>query len=168
MQDILFKTDEYTFSYRVAGVCVKNGKVFLQKPINDTAYAFPGGHVAFGETHEQTLIREFHEEIGADIRVGDLMWVGELFFPWGARQCHQICLYYAVDIIDDRTPLEGSYVGIEHPSYRHSDIEFHWVPVDDLSRIEVYPTGTAALLTKTGVQHFLYRETEKGNEEHIL
>ena len=69
--DILFKTE--------------NGKVLLQKPSNDTAYAFPGDHVAFGETNAQTLIREFQEEIGVDISVGDLKWVGEVFFPWGSR-----------------------------------------------------------------------------------
>ena len=81
--DILFKTEDYVFSYRVAGICIQNGKVLLQKPTNDTAYAFPGGHVEFGETNEQTLIREFQEEIGVDISVGDLKWVGEVFFPWG-------------------------------------------------------------------------------------
>lgn len=42
MTDILFKTDDYIFSYRVAGICVQNGKVLLQKPTNDDGYAFPG------------------------------------------------------------------------------------------------------------------------------
>ena len=54
MADILFKTDDYIFSYRVAGICVQNGKVLLQKPTNDSGYAFPGGHVAFGETYSDT------------------------------------------------------------------------------------------------------------------
>ena len=61
--DILFKTDDFVFSYRVAGICMQNGKVLLQKPSNDTGYAFPGGHVTLGETNAQTLIREFQEEI---------------------------------------------------------------------------------------------------------
>ena len=30
--DILFKTEDYVFSYRVAGICIQNGKVLLQKP----------------------------------------------------------------------------------------------------------------------------------------
>lgn len=64
--DILFRTEEYVFSYRVAGICMHNGKVLLQKPTNDTAFAFPGGHVSFGETNAQTLAREFQEEIGVD------------------------------------------------------------------------------------------------------
>ena len=67
--DILFRTEDYVFSYRVAGICIQNGKVLLQKPSNDTAFAFPGGHVSFGETNAQTLAREFHEEIGADVSV---------------------------------------------------------------------------------------------------
>lgn len=72
MSDILFKTDDFVFSYRVAGICVQNGKVLLQKPTNDPGYAFPGGHVAFNETNAETLIREFREEIGAQIEVGPL------------------------------------------------------------------------------------------------
>ena len=103
MSDILFKTEGYVFSYRVAGICIKHGRVLLQKPANDDGFAFPGGHVAFGETNEETLIREFREEIGAEISVGELKWVGELFFRWGDVPCHQICLYYLVAIEDEET-----------------------------------------------------------------
>jgi len=42
-QDILFKTDDFVFSYRVAGLLIKNNKVLLQRPISDTGYAIPGG-----------------------------------------------------------------------------------------------------------------------------
>ena len=85
MTDILFRTDSYVFSYRVAGVCIQNGKVLLQKPADDDGFAFPGGHAAFGETNAETLTREFKEEIGADIAVGGLKWVGEVFFDWGGK-----------------------------------------------------------------------------------
>ncbi|MDR2190537.1 MAG: NUDIX domain-containing protein [Candidatus Peribacteria bacterium] len=34
-------------------------------------YAFPGGKIEQGETHQETLIREMKEEINADIEVGD-------------------------------------------------------------------------------------------------
>ncbi len=85
MADLLFQTEDFVFSYRVAGICIHDGMVLLQKPTNDEEFAFPGGHVAFGETHEQTLIRECKEEIGADISVGALKWIGEIFFPWGGK-----------------------------------------------------------------------------------
>lgn len=160
MSDILFKTNDYVFSYRVAGICIQNGKVLLQKPTNDDGYAFPGGHVAFGETNEETLIREFKEEIAADVSVGELKWVAEIFFSWGNKPCHQICLYYMVDIKSPTTPCSGSFMAKEHMEGRDFDIIFHWVPIEQLKDITVYPTNAADLLCKLeeGVQHFVYRE----------
>ena len=158
--DILFKTEDYVFSYRVAGICIQNGKVLLQKPTHDTAYAFPGGHVEFGETNEQTLIREFQEEIGVDVSVGDLKWVGEVFFPWGNRSCHQICLYYQVDITSKNIPFEGMFIGKEKIEGRKFDLGFHWLPIEELKNIEVYPTNVVELVDRIdqGVQHFIYQE----------
>ena len=158
--DILFKTDGWVFSYRVAGICVENGKVLLQKPTNDTAYAFPGGHVAFGETNEETLIREFQEEIGGDIQVEELKWVAEVFFPWGSKPCHQICLYYMVELLDPEIPRDGMFMASEHMEGRNFDLEYHWVPIGDMEKLEVYPTQTPELMKRLqgGVQHFVYNE----------
>lgn len=161
MADILFKTEDAVFSYRVAGICVRDGKVLLQTTTGeDRSFAFPGGHVAFGETNAETLIREFQEEIGAKIRVGELKWVAEIFFPWGNKPCHQICLYYLVDIEDFRTPKEGVFPAKEHLEGRNFDLEFHWVPIEKTGELEIYPTNAPELLEKLheGVQHFVYRE----------
>jgi len=38
INDILFKTEEFVFSYRVAGILIKDKKILLQKPINDDGY----------------------------------------------------------------------------------------------------------------------------------
>lgn len=161
MGDILFKTDAWVFSYRVAGICVHNGKVLLQTTTGeDRSFAFPGGHASFGETNEDTLIREFREEIGAEVTVGELKWVGEVFFPWGKKPCHQICLYYMVELVDPKIPLEGAFLGEEKMEGRKFDLEFHWVPLEEVGNLEVYPTNTPELLLKLsdGVQHFIYRE----------
>ena len=114
MRDIIFKTEEYVFSYRVAGILIYNDKILLQKIDDDTAYAIPGGHVNLGETNEEALIREFKEEINSDIKVNDLMWVGELFFPWGEKQCHQICIYYNISLNQNTNiPFDGVFYGKE-------------------------------------------------------
>lgn len=158
--DILFKTNDWVFSYRVAGICIQNGKVLLQKPTNDTAYAFPGGHAEFGETNEETLVREFQEEIGADIKVRELKWVAEIFFPWGKKPCHQICLYYLTEILNPEIPGDGMFLATEHIEGRNFDLEYHWVPLEQVKNLEVYPTNAADLLRKMdeGVQHFIYKE----------
>ena len=160
--DILFKADDWVFSYRVAGICVQDRKVLLQKPTNDNAHAFPGGHVEFGETNAETLIREFKEEIGADIRVGELKWVAEAFFPWGGRgkPCHQICLYYMVEILSPQIPKDGMFLATEQIEGRNFNLEYHWVPCEKVGDLEVYPTEPPELLRKLheGVQHFVYKE----------
>lgn len=160
MSDILFKTDEYIFSYRVAGICVNDGKVLLQKPDNDNGFAFPGGHAAFGETNEATLIREFKEEIGADIEVGELKWLGEIFFKWGERDCHQICPYYMIKITSDSIPMSGKFRGIEHLEGRDFHIDFYWIPLEEVDNIEIYPENAKELLSElgSGVRHFVYKE----------
>lgn len=160
MSDILFKTPEAVFSYRVAGICVRNGKVLLQKSTNDTAYAFPGGHVAFGETNEETLVREFREETGADIRVGELKWVAEIFFPWGDKPCHQICLYYMVELVTEGVLSESCAIGTELIEGRDFKLEFHWMPISELDGIELYPSNAPELMKKLdeGVQHFVYKQ----------
>ena len=159
--DLLFKIEEGVFSYRVAGICLRNGRVLLQTTTGeDRSFAFPGGHVSFGDTNEQTLIREFREETGLDIRVGELKWVAEIFFPWGEKTCHQICLYYLVEVQDESVTAEGKFIGREQLEGRNFDLEFHWVPIEQVKKLEVYPVQAAPLLEKLdeGVQHFIYRE----------
>lgn len=55
--DILFKNDDFVFSYRVGGILKHNSKILLQRPKNDD-YAIIGGHVAAMETSMETLKRE--------------------------------------------------------------------------------------------------------------
>lgn len=81
--DILFKTEDFVFSYRVGGILIRDGKILLQKPKDDD-YAIIGGHVASFETTAETLKREFKEELHVDIEVEKLLAVGEIFFP-GAK-----------------------------------------------------------------------------------
>jgi ADP-ribose pyrophosphatase YjhB (NUDIX family) len=161
MADILFKTDNYVFSYRVAGILIREGKVLLQKPTNDRGYAFPGGHVEFGETNEDTLIREFKEEISADIKVKEIKWVAEIFFPRGDKPCHQICLYYITELAGEtQIPLDGKFIAHECIEGRDFDIEFHWIPLTKVKNVEVYPSNASELLEHIaeGVKHFVYKE----------
>lgn len=53
--DILFKNDNFVFSYRVGGILKHNGKILLQRPKNDD-YAIIGGHVAAMETSMETWL----------------------------------------------------------------------------------------------------------------
>lgn len=163
-QDILYKTDDTVFSYRVAGILVHNGAVLLQKPSNDPGHAFPGGHVTFGETAEETLKREFREETGAEVEVGKLRWVGEIFIPVGRRRMHQICLYYDVMLKDQASiPTTGSFRGTESMEGKNFTMGFYWIPMKELDTILVYPPQTVSYLKENSqdVKTFRYYEEDE-------
>lgn len=137
--DILYKEQDFVFSYRVGGILIRDGKILLQKPVNDD-YSIIGGHVARMETTRETLKREFAEELHAQVKVGELMAVGEIFFPWGSRRCHQICLYYRVRLTEPAAiPLEGSFYGYDDLDNQRIGLAFCWVPLETLPDITVYP-----------------------------
>jgi hypothetical protein len=95
--------------------------------------------------------------------VGDLKWVGEIFFPWQGKPCQQICLYYSIDLLDEsQIPLEGSFIARESFDGRIFDLEFSWIAMDDLDTILLYPPITKELLRKLdgGVEHFVYKEPQ--------
>lgn len=162
-RDILFKSEGNLFSYRVAGILIRNDTVLLQKPVNDDGYAMPGGHVSFGETSSETLMREFKEEIDADIKIERLILVGENFFPWGDRPCQQISLYYTVFLCDEsQIPLDGTFPAIDECGGQKMELDFSWIPLSEIPDILVYPTNIKKYLLSppAHIEYFVYRENE--------
>jgi len=161
MSDMIFKTDEFVFSYRVAGILIHKGNVLLQKPKNDDGYSIPGGHIRFGETSIETLIREFYEEIKADIRVERLVLIGENFFPWGNKPCQQISLYYTVSLCDEtQIPLKGTFKAIDEIGNERIDLDFYWIPLSQLDSIKLYPPNIKEEIISipANTKHFVYKQ----------
>lgn len=160
-RDILFRTEDFVFSYRVGGLLIKNNKILLQKPKDDD-FAIIGGHVALLETTTETLKREYEEEIHAKIEADNLFAVGEVFFPWGQRPCHQICLYYKVHLLNnDDIPSEGSFHGYDDLENERIDMDFCWVPLDDIKNgLKVYPMELMPHIINqdSGVVHFVSKQ----------
>ena len=80
------------------GVCVIDGKVLLCYP-KDRSYSYlPGGHIEFGETGREALVREMKEETGLDATAGDLLGVVESsFVQKGEKHC-EINLIYKMEV----------------------------------------------------------------------
>ncbi len=158
--DILFKTPENVFSYRVGGVLEHGGKVLFQRIPGEEGYAIPGGHVAFGETAAQALVRECREELGIDVRVGPLLSVAEIFIPWDTGPCHQICLYYRVEADEQVLNLSPVFPSVDELDGEHIKLDFCWIGKDKIPSVAVYPPQIAdrILSEDDGITHFVYRE----------
>lgn len=158
--DILFKKEDFVFSYRVGGILIRNGKILLQRPKNDD-YAIIGGHVAAMETSMETLKREFEEELHAKIESDNLLAIGEIYFPWGKKPCHQICLYYRVHLAEDSIPLDGVFHGYDELDNERMDLDFCWVSLEELKNgIKVYPQELIPYILKPEkeIVHFISRQ----------
>jgi 8-oxo-dGTP diphosphatase len=65
----------------VAGIAVESGKVFIARRVlgGDLGgkWEFPGGKIERGESGEQAMIREFGEELGVGVSVGEFLGSAE-------------------------------------------------------------------------------------------
>ena len=122
--------------------------------------AHAGWRGAVGGILENTL--SAMEEIGAKIEVDSLMAVGEIFFPWGDRPCHQICLYYKIHLCDPAAiPLSGIFHGYDELVNERIDLDFCWVPLEKLRNgVKVYPQELIGHILSGGdkVLHFVSRQ----------
>ena len=67
-----------------AAIIIKEGKVFAtQRGYGDWKgwWEFPGGKMESGETPQAALIRELHEELDAEIEIGELLDTVEWDYP---------------------------------------------------------------------------------------
>ena len=165
-RDILFDYGNARFSYRISALIVQNGRALLQCPVGTQDYAFIGGHVAFGETAKETLVREIREEIHTDATIGDLAAVGEVFIDWGKcadgspRHCHQIGLYFHATLDENQLPDADRFFGFDEAGGEKFSIEYIWMPLEKLADLTVYPPEVARHILdgSAEVLHFAYTE----------
>ena len=115
------------------GVCIIDGKVLLCLP-KDRSYSYlPGGHIEFGETGREALVREMKEETGLDATAGELLGVVESsFVQKGERHC-EINLIYKMEV-----EVKGGGGQWNVPSCEDW-ICFDWVDCDKLDSANLLP-----------------------------
>ena len=127
-----------TFNLRAAAVIGRGDQVLLCT-VDGLGYWFlPGGRVRFGEPTDTALARELAEELGHQLRIGDLAFVVENIVVGGGIQ-HEIGLYYHVAWPGALAP-DDLRRGSE-PGHR-----FSWMTVPTLASARFEPAGLVPLL----------------------
>ena len=116
------------------GVCVRDGKLLLCRAKGGASTYLPGGHIEFGETGRQALVREIREELGLPSKAGAFLGVVENSFMQNGKPHSEINLVYGLE-------LEGEAV-----RSREDWIEFVWWELGRLGEANLLPAVFAERL----------------------
>ena len=116
------------------GVCVMDGKLLLCRAKGGKSTYLPGGHIEFGETGRQALVREVKEELGVDSQAGAFLGAVENSFLQHGRPHAEINLVYELKI-----EVAGALQSQE------DWIEFEWCDLGRLDAANLLPQAFRAL-----------------------
>lgn len=85
------------------GLIIKDEKIVLIKKVRgpyNGKLDLPGGTIEWGETPEQTLIRELNEEVGIDVIKYELFDANSIIFEWMHKEKlergHHLGIFYKI------------------------------------------------------------------------
>ena len=121
---------------RVNGILLQSSSLLMvqiHSPVTDKlVWMPPGGGLEFGESLEACLKREFQEETGAHIKVGEFLFLNELI----EGPYHAVEMYYRVRQTGGNIRLGSDP---EHDTQSQLLKAIKWQPVSQLSTIRVSP-----------------------------
>lgn len=120
----------------VRALILQDGKLLVLKK-TDGGYSLPGGAPNVDETLVEGLERECLEEIGCQIQVQQLAYVGDFYkkratHPPTTR--HQIEFFFQCQVPENYQPHNGY-----HPDKRQVDVE--WLEISSLMTQSIQPPG---------------------------
>jgi ADP-ribose pyrophosphatase YjhB (NUDIX family) len=114
-------------------------------PVKDESFFRPlGGAIEFGERSRDAVRREFREELGTEIDVGERIWVTESIFEWNGQAGHEVVFVYDIVFRDERMYEGATVEGLEGDT----PFEASWVTLESLASGDapLYPEGLLGIL----------------------
>ena len=106
-----------------------------------------GGHVEFGEFTDETVVREFREELGAGVTNLRRLGIVENQFEWDGERCHEFIAVYD-GAFEDESLYDRESIPAYEPEF-DAEFEALWKPVSAFEGEDappLYPDGLLELL----------------------
>jgi len=133
------KKEEHKFEVRVRAVIERDGKFLVCKHRDKTKeyYFLPGGHVEFGETGEDAIIRELKEELVISVKEVSLIGgMEDIFTKENGEKHHDINLFFNVsfDKVEDKS--------------KEDEIDFIFLTQEEFLNEKVYPLAMPKVIVQ--------------------
>ncbi|MFA6417137.1 MAG: NUDIX hydrolase [Patescibacteria group bacterium] len=128
---------------RIRGLAValiRQGNKILVSPGHDDIkgtdfYRLLGGGIEFGETSEQAIKREIHEELNAELENLKLLEVAENIFIYNNQAGHEIAFIYEAEFVDKSLYQQDSFKIIDGGE----EFEAIWVEINESNSDKLFP-----------------------------
>lgn len=123
----------------VLGLIKRDNKILVSKGYDNIKaeefYRSIGGGIEFLENSKDALKREFKEELGIDINVGQFLEISENIFTYNGKNAHELILFYNVNI------KESDYKEIYHIIDDNCETDAMWIDIDKFKNkeLKLYP-----------------------------
>lgn len=144
--------------YRVSprGLLIENNSVLFieyHNMDNERYYSLPGGGQDISVDLAQTLKKEFMEEVGLEIHVGDVLLVREFIISQPREDLWTKGIHQIEIIFDCKKSDPHGEISIVKPDHGMTGIK--WIPIDEIKNYNVFPTPDIIDLVKDRRVHYV-------------
>lgn len=111
---------------------------------DEVGYRPLGGHVEFGEYTDETVVREFREELDAEVTNLRRLGVVENQFEWDGEPFHELIAVYD-GVFEDESLYDQERIDAYEPEFDES-FEAVWKPISDFEGEDAPPLFPEGLL----------------------
>ncbi len=158
--DINFNFEKGRFTHRSTGILILNNKILLETSDGVNFWSPPGGNVQFGESSQEAVIREFKEELNADIKISRLLWISEGFYEYANTDNHTIIMYYLIHLLNKNKLLDNDIFQRKDMGDHGTLMIFQWFPINHLENLIIAPQFLSEKLVhlSSEIEHIVERK----------